>query len=308
MLGGGAAQARSDPRIGRAEKVVLDVRALMPEAERRLVVNEDVFRDDIIQTEARSATRLVFHDETYLSIGPESRVRLANLPIAQDDGEPFVVDAAQGVFKFVSGRLRSERYQLRTPAATIGVRGTIVWMTVRADGLTEVASQHGEVTVCARGDCVTLQPGQYSRAAPGAAPTPPADVPDAFYAKIRDMLIRLLMASDEFGGAFNGAGGGTVSIGQAGVLGGSIGGGKSLAIGGVGRALRAGGGGPAPAAVTPTPTLPKPVQPKPPPPVKPIRVDTPATVVPFLSGFLALLVLILKFHARPAARAGRRQG
>lgn len=47
MLGSGEFQARTDPRIGRAEKVVLDVRAVMPEAERRLMVNEDMFRDDV---------------------------------------------------------------------------------------------------------------------------------------------------------------------------------------------------------------------------------------------------------------------
>ena len=92
LLAGGPVEARNDPRIGRAEKVVQDVRALMPEMERRLVVNEDVFRNDTIETKHASAARLVFRDETYLSIGPASRVRLANLPVAQDDGKPFVVD------------------------------------------------------------------------------------------------------------------------------------------------------------------------------------------------------------------------
>ena len=307
VMVGGEAKARTDPRIGRAEKVVMDVRAVMPEAERRLVVNEDVFRDDVIRTEARSATRLVFHDETYLSIGPESRVRLANLPIARDDGEPFVVDAAKGVFKFVSGRLRSDRYQLKTPAATIGVRGTIVWMTVRADGMTEVASQNGEVTVCAGGDCVTLQPGQYSRAEPGRVPTPPAEVPQDFYAQIRDMLIRLLMASDEFGLGFSGSGGGTGSIGQAGAAGGSARGGKSLAIGGLGQAGRGGGGNQVQPQVLPKPVQPEPVEPQTPRPGKPVQVDGPDTVVMLVVGLMGL-ALVLQVHARPAARVGRRRG
>ena len=61
----------------------------MPEMERRLVVNEDVFRSDTIGTEPSSAVRLVFRDQTYLSMGPGSRVRLANLPVAQDNGQPL---------------------------------------------------------------------------------------------------------------------------------------------------------------------------------------------------------------------------
>lgn len=282
-----ASNARSDPRIGRAEKVVLDVRAVMPEAERRLVVNEDVFRDDVITTKARSAARLVFHDETYLSIGPESRVRLANLPAARDDGEPFVVDAAKGVFKFVSGRLRSERYQIKTPAATIGVRGTIVWMTVREDGVTEVASQDGEVTVCAQGDCVTLQPGEYSRAEPGAPPTPPAEVPADFYAQIRDMLIRLLMASEEFGIGFGSGGGGSDTAAAAGAAGAREGRGPA-AISGLGPRARSGRDGrEAPAAGLPD----GPTGPTGPDPGGPVSVSGPATLSMLLVGLAVLIIL-----------------
>jgi hypothetical protein len=179
--------------IGRAEKVVLDVRSVMPKGERRLVVNADVFKDDIVETKARSATRLVFRDETYLSMGPKSRVRIADLPVAQDDDSPFVVEATEGVFKFVSGRMRSERYRIETPAGTIGVRGTIVWLYVDAAGNAEVASQVGEVRPCGAGTCRHLVRGEYSQMRKGQVPTPPAPVPDAFYDRIRDMVARLML-------------------------------------------------------------------------------------------------------------------
>ena len=179
--------------IGKAEKVVLDVRSLMPQGERRLVVNADVFKDEVVETKDRSATRLVFRDETYLSMGPNSKVRIADLPVAQDSDRPFVVEATSGVFKFVSGQLRSDRYRIETPSATIGVRGTIVWLSVSGARLTRVASQTGEVIVCGQGDCVTLIAGEFSQVERGRSPTPPGPVPEDFYALIRDMTARLMI-------------------------------------------------------------------------------------------------------------------
>lgn len=179
--------------IGRADKVVLDVRSVMPQGERRLVVNADVLKDDIVETKVRSATRLVFRDGTYLSMGPSSRVRIADLPVAQDDDSSFVVEATEGVFKFVSGQMRSDRYRIETPAGTIGVRGTIVWLYVDGAGNAEVASQVGEVRPCAAGTCRDLVRGEYSQMRKGRVPTPPAPVPDAFYDRIRDMVARLMV-------------------------------------------------------------------------------------------------------------------
>lgn len=179
--------------IGTAEKVVLDVRSLMPHGERRLVVNSDVFQNEVVETKDRSATRLVFRDETYLSMGPNSKVRIANLPVAEDPDRPFVVEATSGVFKFVSGRLRSDQYRIETPTATIGVRGTIVWISVSGTRLTQVASQTGEVFVCAKEDCVTLVAGEATKVESDKAPTPPGLVPDDFYALIRDMTARLMI-------------------------------------------------------------------------------------------------------------------
>lgn len=187
--------------IGKAEKVVLDVRSLMPRGERRLVVNSDVFRNEVVETKDRSATRLVFRDETYLSMGPESKVRIADLPVARDPERPFVVEATSGVFKFVSGRLRSDQYRIETPSATIGVRGTIVWLSISEAGATQVASQTGEVFVCAQGDCVTLTAGKYTQVERGQAPTLPGEVPDSFYSLIRDMTARLMMDGSEGLGA-----------------------------------------------------------------------------------------------------------
>jgi hypothetical protein len=179
--------------IGKAEKVVLDVRSLMPRGERRLVVNSDVFKDEIVETKDRSATRLVFRDDTYLSMGPNSKVRIADLPVAHDSDRPFVVEATSGVFKFVSGRLRSDQYRIDTPSATIGVRGTIVWISVSGSRLTQVASQTGEVFVCAKEECVTLVGGEATKVEGDRPPTPPAPVPDDFYALIRDMTARLML-------------------------------------------------------------------------------------------------------------------
>lgn len=196
LSAGRPADGATADEIGQAERVVETVRSVVPTRERRLVVNDDVFRDDIVETADRSAARLVFRDETYLSMGPNSRLTIANLPVARTDDQSFVVEAATGVFKFVSGNLRSDQYRIQTPAATIGIRGTIVWLSVDADRVTEVASQVGEVTVCGSGACVTIKRGEYTRTEPGWRPTPPGAIPDSFRDRVRDMVIRLLLAAE----------------------------------------------------------------------------------------------------------------
>jgi hypothetical protein len=70
---------------------------------------------------------LLFADQTTLSVGPRSELRLDRYVYDPNRSVGDVaVSLTSGALRFVSGRQDPSSYQVRTPVATIGVRGTIV--------------------------------------------------------------------------------------------------------------------------------------------------------------------------------------
>jgi hypothetical protein len=137
--------------IGKAELVVPDVKSTSVEQEeRRLQVGIDVFKDDVVQTGGIGAVILQFTDKTTLKIFPNSTVKLDN----------YVYDADKTVLQIglslLSGAMRiasggphtADKYQLRTPLATIGIRGTVVHIVSDTDR-TVVEALHGAFNACA---------------------------------------------------------------------------------------------------------------------------------------------------------------
>ncbi|MEO1749931.1 MAG: FecR domain-containing protein, partial [Pseudomonadota bacterium] len=67
----------------------------------------------------------------------------------------FAVDAVRGTFRFISGRSPKNAFQISTPHATIGVRGTTFDLNVL--GQTQLASLRGIVDICGSSGCITLR-------------------------------------------------------------------------------------------------------------------------------------------------------
>ena len=80
---------------------------------------------------------------------------------------------SKGVMRFVSGSLPKKQYSIRTPTTVIGISGTILVVTVAANGLTNVSFVEGAVTVSAARTTTTADTGFSTSVAPGGAPTPP---------------------------------------------------------------------------------------------------------------------------------------
>ena len=182
---------------GRTDSVLRQVRALQKPDIRELNVGEDVFVEDVVSTGARSAVEITFKDGTRFSMGAQSEVALENIPAATGADESFVLRAAKGVYKFVSGALESDAYRIETPTATIGVRGTVVPFRVLEDGTTEVSCLSGQVRACGCDECVTLNERQYTRIGPDCVPTEPAQIPDDFYIAVRKTWARLMLNSSQ---------------------------------------------------------------------------------------------------------------
>jgi hypothetical protein len=89
-----------------------------------------VFAIDTLRTEADGAIGVTMMDDTRISLGPSSEVRLERYVFAPAEGGlGMVLHFVRGVAAYVSGRmakLAPDSVRLETPAAIVGVRGTTV--------------------------------------------------------------------------------------------------------------------------------------------------------------------------------------
>jgi len=126
-----------------------------------LSTGSSVFANERIRTAEASSAQLQFVDQTNLAIGPKSEVVLDRFVYNPERGKGnVVVQTGRGVFRFVSGSQDPTSYQIRTPVANIGVRGT-VFQLVNGSGFSAVAQIQGHtvILILATGQTVTLNPG-----------------------------------------------------------------------------------------------------------------------------------------------------
>lgn len=92
-----------------------------------------VFATDTLRT-ANGAIGVTLADDTRVSLGPDSEMRLERYVFSPSDGAlGMVLNFVRGVAAYVSGRmakLSPDSVRLETPAAIVGVRGTTVAIKV----------------------------------------------------------------------------------------------------------------------------------------------------------------------------------
>lgn len=86
----------------------------------------DVFQSDALETGEDSKAQVDMVDGTSLLIGPDTRVRLSEYDIGDDNSvTSAVVDVVSGWMRFAVAKLNDlGSYNIDTPTMTIGVRGT----------------------------------------------------------------------------------------------------------------------------------------------------------------------------------------
>lgn len=126
LVGAGLA-ATTSPKIGVAAAIANQVTGNASGAVRPLSSGNDIFQDETIRTGEKANAQLLFVDETTLSVGPNSEVRLDRFLYDPNRRTGNVVlETGKGVFRFVSGNADPRSYQVKTPVATIGFRGSVV--------------------------------------------------------------------------------------------------------------------------------------------------------------------------------------
>ncbi len=145
LLGAGAALAEPS---GTALGVDPAAEAHGGSETRTLVVGSDLFIGDRVVTGDTGLVQIMFADQTRLVVGPNSSLVLEDYLIRNDGSAGrFAVDALSGSFRFITGGAPKDRYVIRTPTGTIGVRGTAFDLFVTALA-TYVLQLHGSTIDC----------------------------------------------------------------------------------------------------------------------------------------------------------------
>lgn len=175
----GSQVALAQQTIGGAQIVVNDVKGVVPSREPVVLrAGIDVFQNELIRTGPQSASTILFQDNTNLSVGSDSQVTLDRFVFDPDPAKSAVaLSIAKGVARFTTGSLPKSAYRITTPTATIGIRGTIVTITVAEDGTSNITVDDGIAFVTSAGLTVEVDAGMMTTTSPGAPPTPPKPKP-----------------------------------------------------------------------------------------------------------------------------------
>ncbi len=152
--------------IGKAVSVEGRVVAMSGNVERILSEGSDVFLKEVISVALNARAQIQFTDGGIINLIPDTRFRVNSYKhkkIFQKDR--FSSELLKGGFRTLSGeiaRKNPNEYEVKTPAATIGLRGTIVEAVIQPNGLF-VGVEHGRALVKNAVDSVMIGVGESSQ-------------------------------------------------------------------------------------------------------------------------------------------------
>jgi hypothetical protein len=112
------------PRIGNATATKNKVEGVVGSTTHTISVGTDVYTNELVRTGDASVADLKFLDDTSLSVGPISEIRLDKFVYDPNGSNgAVVIEATRGAFRFVTGKQDQRVYQIKTPFGTLGVRG-----------------------------------------------------------------------------------------------------------------------------------------------------------------------------------------
>lgn len=148
MLGG---PALSEPEIAGISSVVNPQASAQHEqsAHREIRVGDNVYRNERISTDERGQVQVLFVDKTSLTIGPNSDLVIDEFIYNPDKNTAdMAITLTKGVLRFVGGQSsKGESVDIKTPQATIGIRGGIALVRVTDAGLQVIFLFGDELTV-----------------------------------------------------------------------------------------------------------------------------------------------------------------
>jgi len=171
LLSGTQAFAAPGEAIGSAVRIVNLVTAEYETDFRRLAIGDDVHQDELIEVSTVGRGELWLRDDTKLALGPGSQLLLDEFVYNPDiAGGAIVLNLIKGTFRFITGIAAKPAYVIRTPTASITVRGTIfdVYVPDNSSSSSWLLLIEGAIEVCnEEGECrVHDEPGKLIRITP----------------------------------------------------------------------------------------------------------------------------------------------
>ena len=181
LAGAMPAVAAPGDDIGATVRIVNLVTGEYEKDRRDLAKGDPVRQDELIEVSADGIGEIRLNDDTELALGPGARLKLDQFVYDPDlSGGAIVVNLVRGAFRFITGIAAKPAYVIRTPTASITVRGTIFDVYVETSGISWLLLIEGAVEVCSEPTtCKELdEPGKLIRITPDRVVGDPAKWPD----------------------------------------------------------------------------------------------------------------------------------
>jgi ferric-dicitrate binding protein FerR (iron transport regulator) len=142
--------ASAATEIARAIRVASTASAGTGAQTHALTTGASLAQDEWVRTNQTGRADLTFMDNTQLTVGPSAAIKLDRFVYAPGSSSAsFVLNATKGLFRFSTGNLPKDAYQIRTPTGVLGVRGTRFTFRVQPSR-TVVSVTEGRVISCPR--------------------------------------------------------------------------------------------------------------------------------------------------------------
>lgn len=174
-----ATQARAAPGddIGATVRIVNLVTGAYEADRRNLATGDPVRQDELIEVSDDGIGEIRLEDDTELALGPGARLKLDQFVYNPDiSGGAIVLDLVRGAFRFITGIAAKPAYVIRTPTASVTVRGTVFDVYVEDSGISWLLLLEGAIQACSETNlCEELdEPGKLMRITPDGVVSPPA--------------------------------------------------------------------------------------------------------------------------------------
>jgi hypothetical protein len=128
LLAGSTAASAQSTTAGRIKTATGAVRVVHTGSEFPAQPGQTVYQGDLIRTGRDGRIGVTLNDDTRLSLGPDSELRIDRFSYAPAEGQlALAIKLVRGVAAYVSGRiakLAPDSIRIETPTAILGVRGT----------------------------------------------------------------------------------------------------------------------------------------------------------------------------------------
>ena len=147
-LGLSATSALALEKVGVAAILGTGATANNPEnnTPRTLKTGDAIYLHDNITLDTKTKAQIIFVDRSTLSLQPESNMKVDTYTFNADaQNGNMQLSTVKGAFRLVGGALtKKQPVKIKTPVATIGIRGGIVDSFVDAKGATDSVFLYGE--------------------------------------------------------------------------------------------------------------------------------------------------------------------